>query len=81
MINTTKFVKFLYKKSIKFYCGVPDSCTNEFCNELNNHKKVENIITANEGSAVSLGVGYYLAKKNYLVFIYKILALETQQIL
>lgn len=63
MIDTAKFVRFLYQRDIKFFCGVPDSCVNEFCNELNNHKKVENIITANEGSAVSLGIGYYLSKK------------------
>ena len=36
---------------------------NEFINELNNHQKIENIIAPNEGIAVSLGVGYYLAKK------------------
>lgn len=69
MIDTAKFVKFLYKKDIKFYCGVPDSCVNEFCNELKNYKKVENIITANEGSAVSLGIGYYLSR-NKLPCIY-----------
>ncbi len=63
MINTTNFVKYLYRKDIKFYCGVPDSCVNEFCNELNKHKKIKNIVTANEGSGVSLGIGYYLSKK------------------
>ena len=63
MIDTVKFVKFLYKRGIKYYCGVPDSCVNEFCNELNKHKKIQNIVTANEGSAVSLGIGYYLLKK------------------
>ena len=36
---------------------------NEFCNELNKHKKIKNIVTANEGSGVSLGIGYYLSKK------------------
>ena len=39
---------------------------NEFCNEINNNKKIENITSANEGSAVSLGVGYHLITKNSL---------------
>ena len=63
MIDTSKFTKLLFKKGIKFYAGVPDSCMNEFCNEINNNKKIENITSANEGSAVSLGVGYHLITK------------------
>ena len=39
MIDTSKFTKLLFKKGIKFYAGVPDSCMNEFCNEINNNKK------------------------------------------
>ena len=39
MINTEKFLKLLAKKKIKFFCGVPDSCTNELCNELIRNKK------------------------------------------
>ena len=34
---------------------------NEFCNELSNHKDITNLVAANEGSAVSLGIGYHLA--------------------
>ena len=63
MIETKKFLNLLIKKDIKYFCGVPDSCTNKFCDELNLNKKTKNIVTANEGSAVSLGIGYYLAKK------------------
>ncbi len=63
MINTKKFTDLLYNKGIKFYTGVPDSCMNEFCNELNYRKNIENITAANEGSAVSLGIGYHLATK------------------
>ncbi|MDC3082504.1 phosphonopyruvate decarboxylase [Candidatus Pelagibacter sp.] len=63
MINTPKLVKLFLKKKINFFSGVPDSCTNEFCNELKNFKsKVENIVTANEGLAVSTGLGYYLSQ-------------------
>ena len=69
MINTKKFLSFLLKNDIKYFCGVPDSCTNKFCDELNLNKKTKNIVTANEGSAVSLGIGYYLSK-NKLPCIY-----------
>ncbi len=61
MIDTKKFYNLLKKNKIDFFSGVPDSCTNEFCNELSNHKNIKNLIAANEGSAVSLGVGYHLA--------------------
>ena len=64
MINTEKFLKLLLKKKIKFFCGVPDRSTNELCNELiRNKKKIENIVTANEGIGISIGLGYYLANK------------------
>ncbi len=64
MIETKKFVQLFLKKKISFFCGVPDSCTNELCNELTkNRTKIENIVTANEGVAVSLGLGYHLAKQ------------------
>lgn len=62
MISSEKFLNFLLKKNIKYYAGVPDSCTNEFCNALSK-KKISNIVTANEGVAVSLGIGYHLATK------------------
>ena len=81
MIDTSKFTKLLFKKGIEFYAGVPDSCMNEFCNEINNNKKIENITSANEGSAVSLGVGYHLITKKFLVFICRIQVWEMQQIL
>ena len=61
MVDTKKLFNLFQKKNINFFSGVPDSCMNEFCNELSNHKNVDNIIAANEGSAVSLGIGYHLA--------------------
>ena len=63
MINTQKLLKLFTRKDIKFFCGVPDSCVNKFCDELNQSKVVKNTVTANEGSAVSLGVGHYLSKR------------------
>lgn len=61
MIDTKKLFNLFQKKKINFFSGVPDSCMNEFCNELSNHKNIDNIVAANEGSAVSLGIGYHLA--------------------
>ncbi len=64
MIDSKNLIKYLGKKNINFYTGVPDSVTKEFLNELDSDKKCENIITTNEGSAISFAAGYYLAKKN-----------------
>ena len=62
MVSTEKFISILSKNQINFYTGVPDSCLNNFLNGINNKKKI-NIIAPNEGSAVSLGIGYYLRTK------------------
>ena len=51
------------KKKINFFCGVPDSILQEFIKNLSEEKNIKHYVCANEGSAVSLGIGYYLAKK------------------
>lgn len=63
MVNTEIFVSELLQH-VKFFSGVPDSLLKEFnscvldkCGEINN------IIAANEGNAVGLAAGYYLATK------------------
>lgn len=61
MISTLKFLSVLEKKKINFFCGVPDSCLNNFLNLI--EKKHTNITTPNEGSAIALGIGYYLKTK------------------
>lgn len=62
-IDPEKLVKLFKKNKINFFSGVPDSCTLQFCNELLNSKGINNTVAANEGIAVSLGVGHYLATK------------------
>ena len=62
-INPKKFVKFLKNNGIKFFSGVPDSCTLQICDEIIKTRNVKNIIAANEGIALSFGVGYFLATK------------------
>ena len=53
----------LFKEKISFFSGVPDSILKEFSHYLSNFKNKKNIISTNEGSAVSLAVGYHLATK------------------
>ena len=57
MVSTDKFLSLLTKNKDKYFTGVPDSCLNNFLNEINKKKKI-NIVAPNEGSAVSLGIGY-----------------------
>ena len=63
MLSPKLFLNFLKKKKINFFCGVPDSVLKNFTNYLSNQKKIEHVISTNEGSAVSLGIGTYLATK------------------
>ncbi len=45
-----------------FFCGVPDSLLKSFCAYVDDHCRTgEHIITANEGNAVALAAGHYLA--------------------
>jgi phosphonopyruvate decarboxylase len=65
MINPQLFFNFLHNKNINFFTGVPDSLLKSICayitdNSLNNN----HIIAANEGNAISLGIGHYLATNN-----------------
>ncbi len=64
MISTDEFIELLFKNNVSFFCGVPDSLLkslNISINEKVNSNK--HIITSNEGAAVGLGIGYYLATK------------------
>ena len=70
MINAKNLFLFLKKNKINFFTGVPDSVLKNFIYILDsNKKKVKHIIAANEGSAVALAAGNYLAtKKPTLVY-------------
>ena len=62
MIDANHLFLFLKKKKINFFAGVPDSVLKSFSYILDlNKKKITNIITANEGSAVALAAGNYLS--------------------
>jgi phosphonopyruvate decarboxylase len=61
MIEVNKLFKFLNKNKIKFFSGVPDSILKNTKKNLEKKNKNEHIITANEGSAIASGIGYYLS--------------------
>ncbi len=52
---------FLEKQGVGFYAGVPDSLLKEFLAHLADHATGRHVIAANEGAAVGLAAGYYLA--------------------
>lgn len=65
MINCKKFYDELIKNEINFFTGVPDSLLKNICAYIDdNAYKKNNVITANEGNAIALAAGYYLATGN-----------------
>ena len=64
MIDAKNLFLFLKKNRINFFTGVPDSVLQNFIHILDSNKnKTEHIIATNEGSAVALAAGNYLATK------------------
>jgi phosphonopyruvate decarboxylase len=70
MIVCQNFYKFLVRNNIDFFTGVPDSLLKDFCAYVtDNTDESKNIIAANEGNAIALATGYYLATgKSGLVY-------------
>ena len=64
-IRPTDFYDQLVSYGVDFFSGVPDSLLKEFCLCIDDRiPKDRHIITANEGNAVALATGYYLAQKS-----------------
>ena len=63
MIKVEILINILKKNKSNFFTGVPDSVLKELSFVLQNKSKKNHIIATNEGSAVSLGIGHYLATK------------------
>ena len=62
MIDPEEFLNTLIDLDIRFFTGVPDSLLKEICLCLNKFvDKKKHIIACNEGAAVGLGIGHYLA--------------------
>ena len=60
IVNTKFFYDLLNKNGINFFAGVPDSLLKDFCAYVADNSK-NHIIAHNEGGAIALAVGYYLA--------------------
>ena len=62
MIRPEFFIEALREKGIGCFAGVPDSLLKNICAYITDHfDAAHNIIAANEGAAVGLAAGHYLA--------------------
>ena len=62
MISPAFFIEKLKANGIDCFAGVPDSLLKNMCAYITDHcDEAHNIIAANEGAAVGLAVGHYLA--------------------
>ena len=64
MIKVKSLISLLKKNNSNFFTGVPDSVLKELCSFLQSKSKKTHIIATNEGAAVSIGIGHYLATKD-----------------
>ena len=62
MIKTPEFYEFLVENNLDTFYGVPDSLLKDICAYITSKTSPEkHIITANEGNAVALATGRYMA--------------------
>ena len=61
MITADGFLAHLRSRGVDFFCGVPDSLLKSFCACLTETEAGNHVITANEGGAIGLAAGHYLA--------------------
>ena len=62
MFHPSTFVDALAAHGLDFYSGVPDSLLKDFCAYVDDHSKPgQHVITANEGNAIALAIGYHLS--------------------
>lgn len=68
--NIELFLRAITENGINFASGVPDSLLADLSSSFDAIQEFEHLIAANEGLALSLGVGYYLGtKKRPLVYL------------
>lgn len=64
MIRPDFFIEKLRENKIDCFAGVPDSLLKNICAYITDHLDTQhNIITANEGAAVGIAAGHYLATR------------------
>lgn len=62
MISPGDFFEILKANGITFFTGVPDSLLKDFCAYVTDHSaKHDHIINSNEGAAIALASGHYIA--------------------
>ena len=62
MLNANDFYNALVCSGVEMFCGVPDSLLKDFCACVAlNTTATNHIIAANEGNAMAIAVGHYLA--------------------
>lgn len=65
MINVKDIFDLLKANKVNCFCGVPDSLLKDFCAYVtDNTTSKEHTITANEGNAIGLASGHFLATGN-----------------
>lgn len=65
MVNQDILFNSLQEMGISFFTGVPDSLLNDFCLYLvNNIPDGQHVMAANEGNAVAIAAGHYMATGN-----------------
>jgi phosphonopyruvate decarboxylase len=73
MVDPRELFETLHELGVSLYAGVPDSLLKSFCgfvtDQCDQTNHVRHVITANEGSAVALAAGHYLAT-NELAVVY-----------
>ncbi len=62
MLDPNDFFAALTESSVSLFAGVPDSLLKDFCAYVTDHAPAgRHVITANEGGAVALAMGHFLA--------------------
>lgn len=61
MIDSSAFLDWLETAGVDFFAGVPDSLLKNFCACLTDNRPGSHVIAANEGGAVALAAGHWLA--------------------
>lgn len=65
MVDLKQLFQALDEKGVKFFTGVPDSLLNDFCLYLvNNIPNGKHVMAANEGNAIAIAAGNYMATGN-----------------
>ena len=83
MVDVKLFFEEIKDLGIDFFTGVPDSLLKDICAYItSNSTEKEHIIAANEGNAVGLAIGHYLAKKKLsLIVIIVTMNLKQRQLI